>query len=202
MINLVIVSQIFPILCVVRFGCLMSERKRAVLAPPKSKATSTTAAVNTLEVTTKAVVSSPVGDEPELQVNAITPIIETPLPRRKHRRVHHQHHHLNEQKSLSDVGEDISQTEGQRSRGSPIDGGTMVDSMWKWWKEDSSENLAAPANTGHSQSSEMKKKFPLSMHNSPFTDNDSPHPSEAMAALKDAASGTKRPDFCSYLIVF
>lgn len=202
MINLVIVSQIFPIVCVVRFGCLMSERKRAVLAPQKSKATSTTAAVNTLEVTTKAVVSSPVVDEPELQVNAITPIIETPPPRRKHRRVHHQHHHLNEQKSLSDVGQDISQTEGQRSRGSTIDGGTMVDSMWKWWKEDSSENLAAPANTGHSQSSEMKKKFPLSMHNSPFTDDDSPHPSEAMAALKDAASGTKRPDFCSYLIVF
>ncbi|CAO3668881.1 unnamed protein product [Umbelopsis vinacea] len=79
----------------------MSERKRPVLAPPKSKATSTTAAVNTLEVTTKAVVSSPaVEDKSGLKDNVTIPVVDSPPPRRKHHRVHHQHHHLHEQKSL------------------------------------------------------------------------------------------------------
>ena len=182
----------------------MSERKRPVLAPPKSKATSTTAAVNTLEVTTKAVVSSPaVEDKSGLKDNVTIPVVDSPPPRRKHHRVHHQHHHLHEQKSLPDVGEDGNQAtaEGQRSRGSTLEGGSMVDSMWKWWKEDSMENMATVAvdtNPEYGPAREWTNRLSISTANSPFTDEDNLHPSEAMAALKDAASGKKKNPIYAY----
>jgi hypothetical protein len=167
----------------------MSERKRSVLAPQKSKATST--AVNTLEVTTKAVVTAAV-NEPDLQDNVTTPIIDSPPRQRKHRRAHHQHHHMHEQKSLSDVGEDTA--DSLRSHGSPTDGGTL-DSMLKWWKDDSAENLVGTSSE-QAFSRIRKNKLPTaSTATTPFSDEDNLQPSEAMAALKDAASGMNRRIF-------
>ncbi|KAI9283665.1 C9orf72-like protein family-domain-containing protein [Umbelopsis sp. AD052] len=157
----------------------MSERKRPVLAPQKSKATST--AVNTLEVTTKAVVTAAI-DEPDLQDNVTAPVIDSPPRQRKHRRAHHQHHHMHEQRSLSDVGDDTA--DGLRSRGSPTEGSTL-DSLMRWWKEDNGEN----ATSSEPAFSKMhKSRVPTSVSTTPFSDDDNFHPSEAMAALKDAAS--------------
>jgi hypothetical protein len=168
----------------------MSERKRPVLKPPKSKATSTTAAVNTLEVTTKAVVTSPaVEEEPELQDNATTPAVDSPPPRRKHRRAHHQHHHLHEQKSLSDVGEDLhidSQRRIIRSRGSTHDGDSIAEVPWKWGKEHAHDDAVDA--TLQADSAQTLGRVPTTKSNPPSED-DPQHRSEAMAALKDAASG-------------
>jgi hypothetical protein len=169
----------------------MSERKRPVLKPPKSKATSTTAAVNTLEVTTKAVVSTPVlEEEPELQDNATTPTVDSPSPRRKHRRAQHQHHHLHEQRSLSDVGEDLhidSQRRIMRSRGSTNDGGSIAEASWKWKTEHNMDD--AVDNTLKPDSALSIGRSPTTAQHNSLCDDDIQHPSEAMAALKDAASG-------------
>lgn len=192
-------ALVFVYLSELPFFCLkpnnfkagMSERKRPVLKPPKSKATSTTAAVNTLEVTTKAVVSTPVlEEEPELQDNATTPTVDFPSPRRKHRRAQHQHHHLHEQRSLSDVREDLhidSQRRILRSRESTNDGGSIVDASWKWKKNHNLDD--AVDNTLKPDSAQLMGRTPTTAQHSPLTDDDIQHPSEAMAALKDAASG-------------
>ncbi|CAO3695675.1 unnamed protein product [Umbelopsis ramanniana] len=59
--------------------------------------------------------------------------------------------------------------------------------MLKWWKEDNVEGMTG-SSSEQAISKMQKSKFPASVSTTPFSDDDNFHPSEAMAALKDAAS--------------